>query len=80
VRAVLGQRNANRIADSIRKQRPNPNRAFNTRVLAFARFCDAEMNRIIPVRSKFVNPGTSRRYPSDLLLGVLGFLPAHRSA
>ena len=48
--AILRQRNANRIPNSIRQQRPNPNRAFDPRVFAFARFGHAQMNRIIPIR------------------------------
>ena len=48
--AILRQRNANRVADSVSQQRANADRAFDPRIFAFAGFGHAEMQRIIPIR------------------------------
>ena len=50
VDAVFRQRNADRVANSIRQERADADRALDPRVFAFAGFRHAEMNRVIPIR------------------------------
>ena len=49
MRAVLRQRNTDRVANSIRQERADSNCALDSRVFTFAGFGHAEMNRIIPI-------------------------------
>ena len=54
MRAILRERNADRLTDSIRQKRTDPDRALDPRVFAFACLGHAKVNRVIPIGAKFV--------------------------
>jgi hypothetical protein len=54
VRTIFSERYADGVANSIRQQRPDSDRALDARIFAFAGLGYSEMQRVIPVRAQFV--------------------------
>ena len=52
--AVFGERDADGVANAIRQERADADRALDPGVFAFTGFGHAEMNRIIPIRTFFL--------------------------
>ena len=54
VRTIFSERHPDGVANSIRQQRPDSDRAFDARIFAFAGLGYSEMERVIPIRPQFV--------------------------
>jgi hypothetical protein len=48
---VFGERDANRVTESIREQGPNPNRGLHATVFSFSRFRDTQMQGVVPFQA-----------------------------
>jgi hypothetical protein len=58
---VLGEADADGVAESVAEEGTDADGGFDAAVLAFARLGDAEVDGVIPVRSEFASRATSRR-------------------
>ena len=70
VDAVLGERDADGVADAVVQQRADADGALDAAVLAVAGLGDAEVDRVIPVRAELVEPRDEQPVGVDHHLGV----------
>ena len=70
--AVLGKRNANRIANPVREQAANSYCTLNTAILAIAGLSYAKMNRVVPVGSLGGQARHQQPVSLDHHLGIAG--------
>ena len=77
VDAVLGERNTNRVANSVRQQRTNANRALDPGVFPFARFGHPKVNRVIPVWAFFIQSRRQQPICRNHHLGIARFHREH---
>ena len=70
--AVLGEGDADRVADSVGKQRPDADRALDPAILAITRLGDPEMDWVVPVRALRFQTRHQQPVRDDHDLGVGG--------
>src|SRR5436309_2411534 len=60
MRGIFGEGNADGIAQAIAQQGADADGALDAGIFAFARFGDAQVNRIIPIRAQLIEPGDQK--------------------
>ena len=70
MRGIFGQGYADRVAESIAQQGADADGGFDAAILAFAGLGDAEVNRIVPVRTQFIQPRDEQPVALDHHLGI----------
>ena len=69
---VLGEGNANRVANAVRQQRTDPDGGLDAAILAIACLGDPKVDRVIPVRSLDIEPSDEQAIGLDHDLGIRG--------
>jgi len=72
VYAVLGERNANGVADTVIEEGTDADGALDAAVLAVAGLGDAEMDGVIPIGPQFIESGDEEAVSVDHHLRIAG--------